>query len=424
MTKAQKKLKELREKQSRERQRMAEIGLADELTDETRSELDTIENGIPDLERRLRAAQVALDLEEQEQHVETRDAEPDTEMRERIELRSKASLTNYLLAASAGRAVAGAEAELNAAAKVGNAIPVELWDTPQPSEQRVDAATGTPATVGINMDPIRPAVFAQSIAPRLGIAMPRVMSGTFASATISTSLSAAAKNKGDAQESTGAMFDVSTATPKRVSARLSVRLEDIAAVGAENFESALRENLSMTLSDELDDQVVNGNGTAPNLAGILSRFTSGTNPTAVADFDAFVAAFAGAVDGLWASTVKDVSIVTGPATYQLSARTFRDIAAADLGAESFADYAMRLYGGWWTNARMPAAASNIQKAILHRRGRMGMRTAVCPHWGEVGIDDIYSGSASGERHFTLHVLLGDVILVQPDAYAEREFKVA
>ena len=32
------------------------------------------------------------------------------------------------------------------------------------------------------------------------------------------------------------------------------------------------------------------------------------------------------------------------------------------------------------------------------------------------IDDIYSGSASGTRHFTLHVLLGDVILIQPDAY--------
>ena len=49
-------------------------------------------------------------------------------------------------------------------------------------------------------------------------------------------------------------------------------------------------------------------------------------------------------------------------------------------------------------------------------GAGAMRTAVCPHWGEIGIDDIYSGSAKGERYFTLHVLLGDVILVQPDAY--------
>ena len=55
---------------------------------------------------------------------------------------------------------------------------------------------------------------------------------------------------------------------------------------------------------------------------------------------------------------------------------------------------------------------------------MGMRTAVCPHWNEIGIDDIYSGSAKGERFFTLHVLIGDVILVQPDAYAQVSYRVS
>ena len=173
-----------------------------------RSELDTIETGTPDLERQLRAAQVAVETEEEEQRIETRATEPDAEHRERIELRSKAMLTNYLVAASKGRVVDGAEAELSAAAKVDGGIPLELWDVPAPAEQRAetrqDAATDSPATVGVNLDPIRPAVFAQSIAPRLGIAMPRVMSGTYASATISTSLTAAAKDKGAAQLSTAA----------------------------------------------------------------------------------------------------------------------------------------------------------------------------------------------------------------------------
>ena len=101
-----------------------------------------------------------------------------------------------------------------------------------------------------------------------------------------------------------------------------------------------------------------------------------------------------------------------------------------LGDESFADYAKRLYGGWWTNKRMPAKANHIQQAVLYRKGRsmMGgsgaMRTAVCPHWGEVSIDDIYSGSAKAERYFTMHVLLGDVIRVQPDAYAQVSFRVS
>ena len=79
---------------------------------------------------------------------------------------------------------------------------------------------------------------------------------------------------------------------------------------------------------------------------------------------------------------------------------------------------------------MPDALATIQQAILYRMGRslMGgsgsMRTAVCPQWNEVSIDDIYSGSARGERFFSMHVLLGDVVLVQPGAYQQVAFKVS
>jgi len=58
---------------------------------------------------------------------------------------------------------------------------------------------------------------------------------------------------------------VTTAAPKRVSARLELTLEDIAAVGQANFESILRENLSPALSDELDKQAINGDGTATGI---------------------------------------------------------------------------------------------------------------------------------------------------------------
>ena len=117
MTEAQRRLRELRERQSRERQRMAELATAERLTDETRAELDKIETGTPDLERQLRAAQATADGEGD---AETRAAPADTEQRERIELRSKASVTAYLTAALSGRQVDGAEAELRAAAGVGD----------------------------------------------------------------------------------------------------------------------------------------------------------------------------------------------------------------------------------------------------------------------------------------------------------------
>ena len=395
MTAAQKKLRELRERQSKERGRMAELAVLDELSVEQRAELDTIENGTPDLERQIRAAVIAV--EDEEKAAETRTAnEPDAEQRERIELRSRASLTEYLLARMQGRMLNGAEAELAQAAEIRDgAVPIELWDTADVIEQRADVATGTPSTVGINLDRIRPAVFANSIAPRLGIEMPRVESGTYASATIATSLTAVAKNKGDAQEATAATFAVTSVTPKQISARLGIAIEDVAAVGQTNCESILRENLSLVLSDELDDQAINGDGQAPNLTGIFQRLTDPSAPTAVADFDAFAAAHAGGIDGLWANTLKEVAIVCGPATMALSARTFQS--ATNYKREmSAAAYAMANTGGLWTNTRMPDVASNVQQAILYRKGRsmMGgvgaMRTAVCPHWNEIGIDDIYS----------------------------------
>ena len=91
MTKAQKTLRDLRARQSKERGKMAELGAAETLTDETRAELDTIENGTPDLERQLRAATVAVETEESEQRAAGAAGETpagDAEDRERLELRA------------------------------------------------------------------------------------------------------------------------------------------------------------------------------------------------------------------------------------------------------------------------------------------------------------------------------------------------
>ena len=426
MTKYQKLLLE----QSEKRQRLNDLLGKETLSDEEHSEMDGLTKRAQEIEVETRAALVL------EGEPETREVTEDAEHRERVELRSRASLTSYLTAAMQGRMPSGAEAELNAAAGVGEAgIPLELWDT----EKRVDVITGAPGTVGVNLDRIRPAVFANAVLPRLGVEMPRVESGSYASATISTPLTAGSQAKGGVAESTAAAFTVTTVTPKRISARLSIRIEDVAAVGQANFESILRENLSLVLSDELDGQGLNGVAAAPNandINGLFQALTDPTTaPTAVADFDAFAAAFADGVDGLWANGIGDVMILAGPLTYALSAKTFQT-ATNYKGELSAAAYAMMNTGGWMTNKRMPDAdtfltVDNVQQAILTRKARsflnMGegyTRTAVCPHWNFISIDDIYSGSAQGERFATFHMLLGDVIVVQPDAYRQVAFRTA
>ena len=300
------------------RQRLNSIsGLeGDAFTAEIRQESDALSKEYGDLESRHRAAIIS------EGTPEIRTLTGDAEHRERVELRSKANLTNYLTAAAAGRLPSGAEAELAAAAGVGDGhIPLELWDV---AEERADVQTDVPGVVGVNLDPIRPAIFANAILPRIGVAMPRVESGTFASATIATSLTADAIAQGASAMSSAATFNVTTATPKRITGRLTLQIEDIAAVGQANFESALRENMALVMSDALDIQGLTGNGSGANLTGLLERLGNPTAaPTAVADFDAYAAAHANAVDGLWANTTKDVMIVCGPSTYALAAKTFQ-----------------------------------------------------------------------------------------------------
>ena len=155
--------------------------------------------------------------------------------------------------------------------------------------------------------------------------------------------------------------------------------------------------------------------------------TDPTDPTAVAAFDDFVAAFADQVDGLWAGRPSEVSIVANVDAYKLSAKTFRDGTGGQsrAGERAFSDYAQEHYGGWWTNKRMPASASTIARGIVYRMGQMGIRTACLPQWGSITVDDVYSNAGEGQRHFVMSSLVGDkVLLVQPDAYGLVEFKVA
>ena len=411
---------------------MAELSMADSLDAETRSELDGIESGTPDLERQLRAAAAAVDTEDRAAVIDTAAEGTDPD---RVELRSRASVGRFLL--SAGKTT-GAEAELQAEMGLDqNQIPLEMWARPETraaTEKR--EITPAPSDTGVNLDALRPYVFAPSVVDKLGIDMPMVESGTYATGTISTAATAGAVAKGgtgivgDVPE-TAAVWTSQTTTPHRVGASLLLAAEDIAVVGVGNFESILREHISLVLSDELDDQLLNGAAVDDDLHGIIDRL--GTLPTvgaAVAAFDDFVGVFADGVDGLWASMTSEVSLTVGVDTYRIAAKTFRDTPAdGGDGAIAFADYAMGKYAGFWTNKRMPAApATNIQTGVLCRKGRSTMptptRLAVAPHWGYISIDDIYTGARKGQRRYVLSVLVGDVILVQPDAYDPVAFRVA
>ena len=408
-------------KASEQRSRLAALATTDELTDELRSELDTLTPAHQDTERQLRAA-IAAEGDPGQNPADNLTPE----MRERLDLRGRVSLGRFLVAALRGAEPTGAEAEYRDAFKC-DGIPIDLFEKDRP-EARADLATGVPATgTGVTVAPIQPFVFSASIAPRLGIDMPSVGSGAYSEMTISAALTASAVAKGTERGATAATLTSITASPRSIRARLTLNVEDIAAIGQANFEAALRANAQASVSDELDKQIIAGNGTAPNINGLVNQLTNPTDPGAIATFDDFVAAFADQIDGLWAATPGEVAIVANVDAYKLSAKTFRDGTGGQsrAGDVAFSDYAKAHYGAWFTNKRMPATASTIARGIVYRMGRSGMRTACLPSWGSLTVDDVYTSAASGQRHFTLNTMVGDkVLIVQPDAYDLTEYKVA
>ena len=103
-----------------------------------------------------------------------------------------------------------------------------------------------------------------------------------------------------------------------------------------------------------------------------------------------------------------------------------------LGSESAQKYLQSVLSSWSTATRLPNAPASgesgagISTGIIRRMGR-GMTGAAHPVWNSIAIDDVYSDAASATRHFTLHTLVGDkVLLVRPkgEVYDKVAFKVA
>ena len=206
--------------------------------------------------------------------------------------------------------------------------------------------------------------------------------------------------------------------------RSGLTIEDIAAIGTANFESVLRQNVSMVLSDELDDQMINGDGSSDDLTGIFERLTDPSAPAAAVEtWTRFLAIQSGGIDGLWATELEHIAMVVG---CRFLSALRRNIPREPTPRNRAASYLKRMGAGYWTNSRMPATAAHIQQGILCRKGPAGdADSGVSPTWGSLSIDDIHTGARKGERYFTVSAIVGDVILVQPEQRTNRwRFRVS
>ena len=401
MTDAQKRLRELLAQQSRERQRMAELAATDELTDETRAELDGLEKSTPDLERQLRAARQVAEAEGTAEVRETTETGEDRELRE---LRSKVKLSGYVSAAIEQRSADGAEAEYNAARSIaGNRFPLELLAPPLEQRAATDADTTTTPRRWLDR------LFAGTAAEHLGITMESVPAGV-ASYPITTAGASAAQRQRvtDAAADAAWTIGVTEMKPKRNAVRLLFSIEDAARIPG--LESALTRDLRMALMEGIDRAIFLGDaGASGNDADIVGLQSAVITETTIKQADKIkgpetLSAFTGQVDGIHANGLADLRVVTSVGAWRLWEQTIINLATSS-NNQTLAAF-LRMAGlSWMSRGEIDTNTSNGDFGAFIGRGRGIEGAGVAAVWEAAElIRDPYSGAAKGEVALTLSYL--------------------
>ena len=399
------------------RGRLSELAGLDSLEEDQRIELKEKTAELRQVEEQ-RVASLEIETLEGEQ-AEKRESQAgdvlDPEERERQDILGKARLGNALRAVMDGRPLQGAESELRSAYRLSgdHEIPHELFEPREAKDQR--AATDAPATgTQVNEQPVQPFIYKEGVAGFLGIDMPQVGGGTASHPVLTTGTPAGMKAKGAAADETAAAFTISTSTPKRVTGSFRVRVEDMALFP--QLEDSLRRDIPQSLANAVEEQLLNGDGQAPNITGLLERLDTPDEPRAKYDPATYVSTIAGSLDGVHGYTLGDLRTLAGKVTYQAMASGYFEATAV-----SVASYLDTYTGGVRMSDRIPlGGGADEQVGIV----RLGMRPmcAVSVVWGGVTlIRDIYSGAASGEIVVTALQLIGDVHVLRDGSFAEVSF---
>ena len=384
-------LQKLQIRQSEIREAINNLLGNDARTDAEQTELESLTGEGQAIEPSIRAAIVA---EPDPDTTITNTGDP--EQRERLEIRSKTGLADFLSAAAGGREVSGAAKEY--AASVGCAplgmIPLDIFRNGQPETR---AVTTGPAVDG-PVEPAVPYVFQRSAAESLGIQMPTHGAGAVQVPRVTTAPPADTLAKDAAAPSTAAVIALDSHTPKRISGQFEVRAEDLAVFPA--LEAVLGESIRASLSSELDEEIFNGN--AAGLNGLFTQAATVAVAGAIETYATGVARFAELVDGSHAYSLSDLRCVVGPSTYA----KFMGLISNGM---PLADYLESKLGSFRVSNRMPAVASKGQRGIVTLNGGPSpIRVYV---WNSLEIvRDPYSGAGAGKVTLTATALVSEVYI--------------
>ena len=325
----------------------------------------------------------------------------DKEYREMVE---DASIGAYFNAAREQAVPEGVERELQQHHKLqANQMPIDVM-LGTVLEERQAAPTPPPAETGLNQQPIEPYVFPNAAATFLGVRQPRVAAGTPLYPDVAKQ--ATVEGPYQASESVAhsvGQFQTVSIAPARFQASFFYRRTDAAKFAG--MDSALRANLSSSLMDQMDKEVI---------TRLIANTDIAINekPTAAAGYNDLLSFFAyRRVDGRWAPSLRDVRSIIGTSQFEQLALAYAESSSG--AQDSVLNMLNTTTGGTRVSAHVPAVESSIQTAIT----RLGMRRdAVFPIWeGLTLINDEITRAASGEIVITA-VMLANFKLLRAQGF--------
>ena len=323
-----------------------------------------------------------------------------------LELGSKVSLHSYLTSFARGKHLAHGTPEHELNTELGlsleESIPFEALvpaieeDKEKPFE-RADATTNlSSGDYGVVSHPLLGRIFAGSEADFLGVTFPEAGSGTYQLPTLTDGAAGAMKAQSAASDTE--QFTISTLdlNPTRASAGYRFDTESVLFFG-ETLEDTLRADLRSVVQSLMDNQVMNGDGSSPNVNGLLNRLTDPSNPSGESDFAGYVSEISGGIDGKTATTEGDLRLLVGPDTWKHARSKYRTN-----NSEVDAIQAMRALGaGVRVSSRIPAVAAKRQDAIRVATASAG--SLVAPVWRIDVVRDPYTGANKAELILRIHL---------------------
>ena len=256
---------------------------------------------------------------------------------------------------------------------------------------------------------IRPYVFAAPIADFMGFQTVRVAYGTAAYPVFTTPAAPGEVAEGTAATETTAAIAADALSPSRVTDFVRYSTEDAARFA--NLGNAVQRHVRDAWTAAVDGLVLT------NATRGLPSITEPNDPGGQTDFDDYVSAAVGRVDGRYADRRSDVRMLVGDDTYAHMATQFHTTSPV-----SALDAVEGRLGGLRVGNGIAAPASNDQQA--YSVGMRGGPHGVIPVWdGLQVISDPYTDAAKGEVIITV-AGMANIRMLRSGAYKRHRFQLA